>query len=334
MNILVVGGSGFISSKVVEFLVLDGHSVSVLNRGRTGQKGRFWSDVKPIKAERNDIERVKKLVHGKSFDAVMDFVAYDAEDARSAVKCFSGLTGHYLHCSTISVYMVSREPVCPITEDQDHFPVMDFWLENPFGMQYGIDKRACEEVFWESYREAGFPYTALRPTYVSGPGDPAARDFFWAKRILDGGPVLVPEGGKYKFHLVYVEDVAQAFVNASKFPETIGNKYNIASEEVYTLSEYLNILARTLGVAPELIPLPAEEVNSLLPKTLEYGFPFHTYRDAYFSIEAAKQDLNFQTTPLKGWLSDTIEWFSSKNGNGSEWRQGEIKYIQSLKGKS
>jgi nucleoside-diphosphate-sugar epimerase len=73
---------------------------------------------------------------------------------------------------------------------------MEYNPRNPFGMDYGINKRRCEEVIWESYSKSGLPVTVIRPTFVCGPEDPARRDYFWIERILDGKPLLVPGSGR------------------------------------------------------------------------------------------------------------------------------------------
>lgn len=335
MNILIIGGTGFISSEVVKNLLGNEYNVTLLTRGRTPIDQFPAEKVEILTGDRNDIVHVSNLMAGRYFDAILDFVAYNARDARSAVKCFNGVTDHYIHCSTISVYMVSSDPVCPITEDQDHFPLMEFWQENPFGMQYGIDKRRCENVFWNAFKQDNFPYTALRPTYVSGPGDPVGRDYFWARRLMDGGPLLLPEGGKYQFHQVYVRDVALAFVNTLGKPKTIGQKYNIASGEFYSLGEYLEILSNLLSVSPELIEISDEWLSKTqLPDTLTNGFPFHTCRDAVFSIAGAKKDLEYSPTPLMSWLPETVHWFSKKDPDqrkGTDWRKDEINFINKIK---
>lgn len=179
MKILVIGGTGFISGRTVQKLMEDGHYVTIFTRGKSSNLLSKQPNLEFVIGDRHDERKLKEtLLHG-TFDAVYDFVTYEPAESTLAVEVFHGKVGRFIHCSTISVYMVSNEIQCPITEDQDKRPLMPFWERNPFGMDYGVKKRQCEDVLWHAHDEKKFPVTMLRPTYVSGPHDPAKRDLFW-----------------------------------------------------------------------------------------------------------------------------------------------------------
>ena len=153
------------------------------------------------------------------YDVIYDMVAYEPAQSELSASVFYGCTGHFIHCSTVSVYMISDQVQCPVTEDQAGRARMKHWPENPFGMDYGIGKRACEEILWKKHNAKDFPVTILRPTFVSGPNDPARRDFFWAERILDGQPIPVPGCGDFCFQNVYVGDVARVLADLADKPQ-------------------------------------------------------------------------------------------------------------------
>ncbi|HEY5565330.1 MAG TPA: NAD-dependent epimerase/dehydratase family protein, partial [Rhodothermia bacterium] len=139
---------------------------------------------------------------------------------------------------------------CPITEDQDKLPLMPDDPRNPFGMDYGMLKRRCEDVLWRAHEEGRFQVSMLRPPFVCGPNDPTIRDLFWIERIRDGGPLLVPGCGDFAFQHVFVDDVARAFTALLDHPATVGHAYNVAADEIFTLNEYLRNLSRLLESAP------------------------------------------------------------------------------------
>src|SRR5690554_3887288 len=99
MPILVIGGTGFISSRLVDFLLEDGHQVVTLTRsgGESDRPGlvRLRGD----RNRRSDLER--SLAFGP-FDAVYDMVAYTRVQSALAASVFRGLTRRFIHCSTIS----------------------------------------------------------------------------------------------------------------------------------------------------------------------------------------------------------------------------------------
>ncbi|HNY92541.1 MAG TPA: NAD-dependent epimerase/dehydratase family protein [bacterium] len=335
MKILVIGGSGFLSSVVVAILLERGHQVTTFTRGRSGERPATTANLIRLTGDRHDPAALQNALLAGPFDAVYDFVAYEPAESRLAAKTFHGRVGRFIHCSTISVYLVSDQVICPITEEQDKAPLMPFWERNPFGMTYGINKRACEEILWQAHDERQFPVSMLRPTFISGPHDPAKRDFFWIERINDGGPLLVPGHGEFLFQSVYVEDAARAFTDLLEAENSIGKAYNVAAEEILSLNDYLHLLARLMGRDIRFVHLD-QELFDRLPFSRHPGgdvFPFNTRRDATFSLEEISRDLGYHTTPIAQWLATTIDWFTTHyNGHstGYEARAQELAVIQKI----
>jgi nucleoside-diphosphate-sugar epimerase len=308
MNVLVIGGTGFISGRLVDFLLDDGHSVTTVTRRG---KGVSRPGLTHIVGDRNDRSVLDAITVERDFDAVFDMVAYEPEDSRIAVEMFRGRVPRFIHCSTISVYMVSSEIRCPITLDQDTLKPNGPRGRNPFGFDYGMKKRACEHVLWAAHDAENFAVTMLRPTFVSGPRDPVARDAFWIARLLDGGPIIVPGSGDYLFQQVFVDDVARLFASVLTYEAAVGKAYNVASEESQTLNEYLSRLARLLGVEPCLLHVPHQRFDSLPFSTYPGAdvFPFDARRHAYFDLTETIRDLRYRSTPFETWMSQTIEWY-------------------------
>jgi nucleoside-diphosphate-sugar epimerase len=334
MKILVIGGTGFISSRLVELLVEAGHNVTVLTRGITSRP--LPDGVDFLIGDRSSELTLESVIGRKFFDAVFDMVAYLPQESAAAVRVLKGRVARFIHCSTISVYMVSDKVECPITEDQDRAPVMNFWGRNPFGMEYGIRKRECEDLLWKAHDEKNFPVSMLRPTFVSGPGDPTKRDYFWVERILDGQPLIVPGTGKFLFQQVFVEDVARAFVSLLDQPSSVGKAYNVASEETYTLNEYLTMLATILERTLDVVHVNQEEFDDLPFSQHKAGdvFPFNVRRTALFSLDRIKADLGYRSTPFRTWMPQTISWFASRTSQhsvGYERRGEEAEFIRQRK---
>lgn len=337
MKTLIIGGTGFISSALVRKLLGRKHDVTVLTRGVSASAVSIQPGVRYIQADRHHEQKLREAVAGKIFDAVYDMVAYGPEESRSAVRIFKGRTGRFVHCSTISVYMLSANLRCPITEDQDRASLMTPDHRSPFGWDYGVNKRRCEEVLWNAHDERSFPVSMIRPTFVSGPRDPAKRDFFWIERILDGGPLLVPGPGEVEFQNVYVEDVATAFADLLDCPVSVGQAYNVADETRFSLNSYLQFLAELLQKEPHIVHVDQERFDALPFSLSSEGdvFPFNTRRNAVFSLEKARRDLGFRSTPVRDWMNETILYFTGRfkghsNGYGS--RRKEIEFSGRLAG--
>lgn len=335
MNILIIGGTGFISSRIAEKLLAKGYTLSLLNRGKTKKALPDDPKLRIVHGDRNDKNILSELTSKNKFDVVYDMIAYDENDSQTAFDVFKNKIGRFIHCSTISVYMLQKDVQIPVTEDQINLPLMKEFKRSPFGWDYGINKIKCEDVLWQNHDEKSFPVTMLRPTYVSGPKDPARRDWFWIERILDGKPLLVPDDGNFRFQQVYIEDATDAFCKVIETDKSIGEAYNVAGEESFTLNEYLARLMKLLGRSVEAYHIDQQEFDNLEISYSPEGdvFTFNTRRDAVFSLKKIKEHFGYLTTPFDDYMTITINWFLNKpkqHSAGYARRDEEIKIINSL----
>ncbi len=314
MKIFIIGGTGFISRYIVDILLERGHEVTIFTRGKSPipfdkSKNLFYES-----GDRNNKPDLQQAAGRKNFDIVIDMAAYTADQSEGAVNVFKDRIGRFIHCSTVSVYMVSNDVRCPVTEDQDKGELMPDFPRNPFGMDYGINKRKCEDLLWDAHDRNSFPVTMLRPVFVCGPEDRTKRDYFWIQRILDGKPLLVPGSGDFAFQQVYVKDTARAFCDAAEAEITIGEAYNVASEETYSLNEYLKNISQILDKNPEFVHIDQEVFDEL---DISYFpgadvFPFNTRRTAVFSLDKIKKHIGYKSTPFSEWMPLTIDWYRNK----------------------
>lgn len=336
MKILIIGGTGFISSKIAEKLLSKRHKLTLLNRGKTKTELPENKNLSFVYSDRNDKRTLSELASKQKFDVVYDMIAYDENDSKIAVDVFKNKIGRFIHCSTISVYMLQRDVRIPVTEDQINLPLIKEFKRSPFGWDYGINKIKCENVLWKNHDEKSFPVSMLRPTYVSGPKDPARRDWFWIERILDGKPLLVPGNGNFKFQQVYIEDVSEAFCKVTEGDKSIGQAYNVAAGESFTLNEYLVRLMKILNKSVDVYHIDQHEFDKLEISYSSEGdvFTFNTRRDTVFSLQKIKEHLGYTTTPFDNYMKTTVDWFlneHNRHSTGYSNRNEEIKIINSLK---
>ena len=101
MNILVIGGSYFagrvfvlMAAKKEEF------SLTLLNRGRYSLN---LDRVREARCDRHDQEKLEELLNNTSWDAVVDFCAYEPVDVSGILNIPGFAAKHYLLFSTSSV---------------------------------------------------------------------------------------------------------------------------------------------------------------------------------------------------------------------------------------
>ncbi|HEV2886573.1 MAG TPA: NAD-dependent epimerase/dehydratase family protein, partial [Jatrophihabitans sp.] len=99
MEILVLGGTVFLSRAVAELGVARGHNVTTFNRGRTGPP---VAGARVITGDRTDPEDLAQLA-GTDFDLVFD-TGYLPEVVKASAELLEPTAGHYAYTSSINAY--------------------------------------------------------------------------------------------------------------------------------------------------------------------------------------------------------------------------------------
>lgn len=242
MKILLIGGTGTISSAITRQLAETNHEVYLLNRGNNNK--HLPLSIKQIVADINNEEEAKAALNGMAFDAVCDFIGFVPAQLERDYRLFAGKTKQFLFISSASAY---------------HKPVRDYriteatTLANPY-WEYSRNKIACEEFLLKMYRENGFPVTIIRPSHTycekSVPlgvhGDKGSWQVL--KRMLDGKPVIIHGDGTSLWTLTWNEDFAKAFIGLLGNPHAIGEAFQITSDESVTWNQIHQCIADALGV--------------------------------------------------------------------------------------
>ncbi|MGG6381974.1 NAD-dependent epimerase/dehydratase family protein [Paenarthrobacter sp. NEAU-H11] len=255
-NILFLGGTGVISAAAAERAVALGHRLTILNRGRSTRPVPEGAET--LTADVRDASAVRDALGGRDFDAVADFITYTPDHAKASLDLFTGRTGQYVFISSASAYQ--KPPTrLPIRESTP--------LKNPF-WQYSRDKIACEELFYQAYREQDFPLTVVRPSHTYD-RTKIAMVGGWTDlhRIRAGLPVMVHGDGTSLWTLTHSMDFAKAFVGLLGLPQAVGESYTITSDEYLPWNQIYRLFARAAGVAdPELVHVASETIAAHSPE--------------------------------------------------------------------
>jgi nucleoside-diphosphate-sugar epimerase len=243
MKILIIGGTGTISSAVTRQLAADGHDVWLLNRGT--RKDEVPANVKQIIADIDNTEAVLGGLPDGMFDAVCEFIGFVPAQVERDISLFGSRTRQYVYISSASAYAKPvRSPY--ITEGTA--------LANPY-WQYSRNKIACEELLMKVYRETGFPVTIVRPSHTycerSVPLSVHGPSGSWPvlKRMLDGKPVIVHGDGSSLWTLTWNEDFARGFIGLLGNPKSIGEAFQIMSDDQLTWNQIYESTASALSAA-------------------------------------------------------------------------------------
>ena len=264
MRILIIGGTGTISSAITRQLAASGQDLWLLNRGT--RKQEVPAGVKQIVADISNEEEVKRLLGDMQFDAVCEFIGFVPEQVERDIRLFKGRTRQYVYISSASAY---NNPA------SNHVINEGTTLANPY-WEYSRNKIACEELLMKEYRENAFPVTIVRPSHTycerSVPVSVHGLKGSWQvlKRMIDGKPVVVQGDGSSLWTLTWNEDFARGFIGLLGNPKAIGEAFQIMSDESLTWNQVYKCVADALGVAFHPYYVSSEFLAAVAPK--EYDF--------------------------------------------------------------
>ena len=325
MNILVIGGTGYMGKMMVERLLDRGDRVTVFSRGAT--RPSWWDRIAHIPGDRNDRSGFVDKLRGLTFDAVVDTQAYRREDVEAAVRAFTGGVGRYLLVSTGSVYLEGHVDIsrhCPYDETAVNWDSLEYDYP-PNEDPYAVGKRHCEK--WLLENAGTLPFTIIRIPAVMGPEDPTGRMWWWVQRALDGGPVVVPSELQGAFRTFYSADAAANFVRVLDAPHTIGQTYFIGMPEIMNVERWTNLIWSAAGNARRICCVPRPVIDRQ-PDLAGYLPPLTRPVSNLHDLSKAQRDIVITATPVEEWVPATVNWYRSHNpghdSDGYQFRQQEI----------
>jgi nucleoside-diphosphate-sugar epimerase len=236
MRVLVLGGSGYIGSRLCTLLRDSGWAVPVSASAR-----RSLAGVESLRVDACDPAALGRALQG--IDAVVNCVAGDAKSIRAgadalAQACAEAGCARIVHLSSMAVYGLQEGEV---REEAPLDPTLGWYA-----------RAKCEaESRMASFALNGGSVVLLRPGCVWGAGSE-----LWVGRIarlLRAGRLgdLGVAGDGWS-NLVHVDDVCNCVLAALKLAQPAGEirTYNLAAPDSPRWNEYFVDLALAIGATP------------------------------------------------------------------------------------
>ena len=268
-TICILGGTGFVGSRLATRLARDGHTLRVPSRYREG--GRHLLVLPSLtltQADPADPAQLTALLRG--CDVVVNLVGILNERGRSG----EGFTRAHADF-TRTVVHAAREAGVPrllqmsaLKANAERGP-----------SHYLRSKGEAERIVREESGDA-LAWTIFQPSVIFGPNDSFLNRFAGLLKLLPVLPLARPDA---RFAPVHVEDVVEAMVRALDDPASRGETYQLCGPTVYTLRELVHFVADTLELRRSIVGLP-DWAARLQGRVMDYlpGKPFST--DNYLSL--------------------------------------------------
>ena len=258
MRVLVTGGCGFIGSHLVDKLIDEGHSVSVIDKDPVYCDSRT-DKIQMIRGDFGDVNLIQNCLDGADVvfhlawttipktsneNPTLDIssnligtVRLLEASLRSGVKrVIFNSTGGTIYGPSCSV---------PISEDN---------ITNPI-CSYGITKLAVEKYLGLFQYIDNLDYVVFRISNAYGPRqDPKGSVGFIAAAldsVINRKPLDVWGDGTVIRDYIYMDDIIQALIMASNvdFPKGI---YHLSSGVGLSINEVIEIIGKVTGTRPDV----------------------------------------------------------------------------------
>ena len=306
MKLLFIGGTGLISSACSDLAIKRGHELFLLNRSASTK----YSVPKGATLLRGDVHadasHLAGLLGGLHFDAVVDFIAFTANDVERDIDLFRGKTDQFVFISSASAYQKPPKNYL-ITEETP--------LENLF-WEYSRNKIACEERLMKAYRNENFPVTIIRPSLTYGPSQIAlcvnswARPYTVIERMKRGQKVIIPGDGTSLWVMTWNGDFARGLVGLLGNEKAVGEAFQITSDEVLSWNQIYLEVHHAIGVEPNVIHIPSDLLSAYDNQNVGtlIGDKVNSVVFDNSKIKRFVPDFNCEVTWAEG-VRRVIEWF-------------------------
>ncbi len=303
MKVLFIGGTGLISSAVSREAIDRGLDLYLLNRGLRAEPP---PGSHCLTADISQTAEVRAILEGFKFDAVVNWIAYTPNDIERDLSLFRGRVKQYIFISSASTYQ--KPPTSYLVTEATP-------LGNPF-WEYAQNKIACEERLWRAYRDEGFPGTIVRPSHTYQFNFPVAigggQSYTLADRMLKGLPVIVHGDGTSLWVLTHAEDFARGFLGLLGNTETVGQAFQITSDEVLSWRQIYETIADALGVEARMVHFPSHIIAQVAPRLAGTLLGDKMWSVVFDNSKIKKYVPGFQAViSFREGIQRTLDWFQA-----------------------
>ena len=260
-SILLLGGTGTLSSAVLQRALKKGYNLAVLNRG--SKNNEIPIGVETIFGDLREPQEIERLLKNKRYDVVVDFVTRKPEEMECIFPVFSRICKQYIFISTACVYR----------RDKKDFPIQESSPKPNMNWAYNTEKYACENKLIELSANTSTWYTIIRPyiTYDNqrvpfGVAPEYRYHRTLIERIKHGKPMFMWDDGKTITTSTYVSEFAVGVVGLFLNSKAKNEDFHITSSHTYKTDELLKQLYHKLGSNPYIVYYTEEELVDALPQ--------------------------------------------------------------------
>ncbi|MDJ0929129.1 MAG: complex I NDUFA9 subunit family protein [Gammaproteobacteria bacterium] len=239
-TVCVLGGTGFVGSRLVAHLAAQGYAIRVPSRNTLASALRVLPDLRLFTADVHDPATLRDCVAGCDFVVnCIGILNEPGTDGSGFIRAHVELVDKLLAAAR-ETGVGKLVQVSALQADAARGP--SHYLRSK-GQAEGLIAQNVGEMRW----------TILQPSVIFGPGDSFLNRFAQMARLLPFLPLAKPGA---QFAPVHVDDVVAAISLALTQPQTDGQTYQLCGPEVYSLRALVRRAARAVDSRCIVIGIP------------------------------------------------------------------------------
>jgi nucleoside-diphosphate-sugar epimerase len=308
MKLLLVGGTGVLSTAITQEALKKNIEVYMINRG--SRMKLIPPDVHLLKADIKNRNQVLSLLSDMYFDAVIDCICYTEKDIAYSFNLFKNRTNQYVFISSCAVYNTTICNVC----EEDSPKVLPIW-------EYSIDKNRSEEFLIQLANTHQTNYTIIRPAVTYGDTripygimPPYGCHWTLVERILHGKPIITWNNGANRCNITHVDDFAVGVVGLLGNKQAYNEAFNVVGDETPSWREVLDTLSELLNMEIKTFDIPSDYYAKEIPsrKGEILGGRSIDAINSNKKIKSVVKNVK-QNITLKEGLKKTIDYYKKHN---------------------
>jgi len=235
-SLAIIGAGGFVGTRLMETLVLEGaEDFCAIIRGYHSQ-ARFSRLGPAVTIRMADATKVDELVRAfKDFHVVVNLVSGEADNMSRSTEtiyqaCLDAGVKRLIHMSSAVVYrMVEAMDI-----NDDSPPVKGLWSP------YAKAKARSEIFLRERLGRTPLQVCVLRPSLVWGPR--SVWTLSVVRDLMNRAAYLVGEGGG-TCNTIYVDNLVSCILTCCNYPGDVAGFFNVSDAETVTWMDFYNSFA-------------------------------------------------------------------------------------------
>ena len=290
-RVCILGGTGFVGSRLAARLSRTGHGVTVLSRDLEAHPSlRVLPGVEVRNCAVHDPAQLAAAMRGHS--AIVNLVGILNE---------RGFGGDGFRRAHVELTRAALE-ACRSVGARRYLQVSALGAAEDGPSHYLRSKGAAERLVRESCEDLG--WSIFRPSVIFGPGDSFLNRF---AALLAAVPFVFPLAmADARMQPVFVDDVVEALAAGVEGRAAAHRVYELGGPRVYRLGEIVEFVAAAVGLRRRVLPLPrwASRMQALAMDFVP-GRPFSTDNFRSLTVDSVCHDdgfgrLGFAPRPMDG----------------------------------